>query len=120
VSYLWCIIRGSLQREQILRNVKNLNDVFLLERGHKGNGVMFFLYGAVCWQLWLNRNDWVFRDRIISSPHLVIYKLLFFMQRWTILSMGGGGIGSDWRSLLRGLGRVWLGAGRWWVLDDGA
>jgi hypothetical protein len=47
-SYLWCILRDSLQWERIPRSVKKINDVFLLERGHKGNGVLFFLFGAVC------------------------------------------------------------------------
>jgi hypothetical protein len=87
-SHLWCIIRDNLQWERTPRSVKGFNDSFLLERGHKGNGVLFLLFGAVCWSLWLNRNDWTLRNRLISSPRSVIYKFLFFMQRWTSLSTG--------------------------------
>jgi hypothetical protein len=79
-SYLWCVIRDSLQWVQTPKSVKYFNDNFLLGRGRKGNGVFFFLFGIVCWLLWLNRNDWMFRNRLISSPCLVIYKLIFFMQ----------------------------------------
>jgi hypothetical protein len=30
----------------------------------------------------------VFRNRLVSSPRSVIYKVLFFMQRWTGFSTG--------------------------------
>jgi hypothetical protein len=30
--------------------------------------VLWFLFGNVCWTLWLNRNDFIFNNRIISSP----------------------------------------------------
>jgi hypothetical protein len=40
----------------------------------------------VWWTLWLNRNDLVFRNKLVSSPNAVLHKLLIFMQRWTILS----------------------------------
>jgi hypothetical protein len=40
--------------------------------------------GAVCW---LKRNDFLFRNRLIPNPNAILYSLLFFMQRWTILSL---------------------------------
>jgi hypothetical protein len=40
-SYMWCIIRDTLQWEQSLRSMKDFNDVFLLERGIKGMGRCF-------------------------------------------------------------------------------
>jgi hypothetical protein len=86
--YMWCIIRDSMQWGQIPKNVRDFNDNFLIEREHKRNGELFFLFGAVCWSLWLNRNDWVFRNRLVSSLRSVIYKLFFFMLRWTIMSTG--------------------------------
>jgi hypothetical protein len=33
---------------------------------------LFFLFGAVCWTVWLNRNDFVFKNKII-------YKFLSLM-----------------------------------------
>jgi hypothetical protein len=49
---------------------------------YNGNGVLFFLFGAVCWSLWLNKNDWMFRNMLISSPRSVIYKLIFFGEAY--------------------------------------
>jgi hypothetical protein len=36
--------------------------------------------------MWLNKNNWVFRNKLVSSPNTILHKLLFFMQRWLILS----------------------------------
>jgi hypothetical protein len=69
-----------LNWKQTPKSVKDFNDNFLLARGQKGNGVLFFLFGVVPWSLWLNRNDRVFRNRLISSSHSVVYKLFFIMQ----------------------------------------
>jgi hypothetical protein len=81
--------------------VKDFNDNFFLERGHKENGVLFFLFGIICLTLWLNRNDWVFRDMLmISSSREIIFKVIFFFcnegqlgaQGWNRLR---------WRGLLK-------------------
>jgi hypothetical protein len=56
----------------------------LLERGNKWNSSLLFLVGTVCWTLWLNRNNCIFRDKLISSLKTIIFKLIFFMQWWKI------------------------------------
>jgi hypothetical protein len=56
-SYIWCIIRDSMQWGQIPKSVRDFSDNFLWKGGIKGIGVLFFLFGAVCWSLWLNRID---------------------------------------------------------------
>jgi hypothetical protein len=67
--------------------VKEFNEECLCQRGDKRNGVLFFLLGAVCWTIWLNRNDLVFKNKIIPTPNTILYKLVSFMQRWIILSL---------------------------------
>jgi hypothetical protein len=47
--------------------------------------LLFYLFGIVCWTLCVNRNDWIFRDKPISSSRAIIFKL-FFMQWWEITS----------------------------------
>jgi hypothetical protein len=39
--YIWCIIGDSLQWGHIPKSVRDFNDNFLLERGHKQNGGCF-------------------------------------------------------------------------------
>jgi hypothetical protein len=65
------------------------DDSFFLERGHKNNSLLFYLFGTVCWTLWLSRIDWIFRDKLISSPRAITFRLFSFMQRWKIISTGG-------------------------------
>ncbi len=48
--------------------------------------MLFLLFGAVCWTVWLNRNDFVFKNKIILNPNGILYMLLSFMQWWTVLS----------------------------------
>jgi hypothetical protein len=52
--------------------------------GGKWNGKLIFLFGAISWTLWLNRNDLVFNSKIISTPGALIYKCVFFLQHWVI------------------------------------
>jgi hypothetical protein len=67
---------------------------FLIREGHKRNSLLLFLLGTPYWTLWLNRNEWIFRDTLISSPREIICRLIFFMQRWRIISSG-----KEWRAL---------------------
>jgi hypothetical protein len=60
--FIWSVIKDALNWTKIPKSWKDFNDNFLLERGHKMNSVILFLLGTVCWTLWLNRNDWVFRE----------------------------------------------------------
>jgi hypothetical protein len=87
-GFVWSVIKEGVGWGRSPKSVKEFNDEFLLERGRKDNGRVFFLFGAVCWTLWLNRNDWVFRNKLVSSPNANLHKLIFFMQRWVILSSG--------------------------------
>jgi hypothetical protein len=69
------------------KSLIDFNDNFVLERGHIRNNLLFFLFGTVCWTLWLNRNNWIFRDKLISSPRAIIFRLISFMQQWKIISL---------------------------------
>jgi hypothetical protein len=73
--------------DAILKGVKFFveNFMFLGEGGGgKWNGKLIFLFGAISWTLWLNRNDLVFNSKIISTPGALIYKCVFFLQHWVI------------------------------------
>jgi hypothetical protein len=51
---------------------------FLIREGNKRNSLLLFLLGTPYWTLWLNRNEWIFRDTLISSPREIICRLIFF------------------------------------------
>jgi hypothetical protein len=47
---------------------RDFRENYVGNRGGRGMGLVWFLFGAVCWTLWLNHNDFVFNNKIISSP----------------------------------------------------
>jgi hypothetical protein len=85
-AFIWSVIKEGLNWERLSRSVKKFNDECLLQRGDKLNSMLFFLFGEVCWTIWLNRNDFIFKNKIIPNPNAILYRLLYFMQRWTTLS----------------------------------
>jgi hypothetical protein len=42
------------------------------------------LFGTIVWTLWLNRNDVVFNNLVVSSPRAVIFRLISFLQHWMV------------------------------------
>jgi hypothetical protein len=70
-----------------------------LIRESKGVRVMWFLFRIVCWTLWLNRNDYIFNSKIISSPCVIIFRLISFLQHWMAASLGAD------RAMLEQMGR---------------
>jgi hypothetical protein len=51
--------------------------------GKSGISVMCFLFGAI-WTFCLNRNDCDFNNLIISCPHVIILRLISFLQHWMV------------------------------------
>uniref|UniRef100_A0A0A8XTB9 Uncharacterized protein n=1 Tax=Arundo donax TaxID=35708 RepID=A0A0A8XTB9_ARUDO len=45
----------------------------------KENKLMNIVLGAVCWSLWLMRNDLVFQNKLCSSPQAVVYRVILFL-----------------------------------------
>jgi hypothetical protein len=67
-------------------SVYNKNFMFL--RGDKRNGKLIFMFEAISWALWLNRNDLIFNFKIILTPKALIYKCISFLQHWVIAVTG--------------------------------
>jgi hypothetical protein len=70
--HVGCDKRGIILGEKF-RGVKDFNDNFLLGRGNKKYSVLFFLLGATCWTLWLNKNDYIFNQKLISSARSIFF-----------------------------------------------
>jgi hypothetical protein len=49
---------------------------------------MWFLFGAIFWTLWTNRNDFMFKNKLISSPLAFGFKLLSFLQHGMVVTGG--------------------------------
>jgi hypothetical protein len=60
------------------KSVKKFMENFMFLRGDRRNGKLIFLFGAISWTMWLNRNDLVFNFKIISTPGALTYKCFFF------------------------------------------
>lgn len=60
----------------------------MLKKKLKTNLTIVFV-AWFCWGIWLNRNEWVFENKIAKSPLQVVYKALAWVQRWKLLQMEG-------------------------------
>jgi hypothetical protein len=76
------------QWSDVPRSVWDFRENYVRNRGGREMGLVWFLFGAVCWTLWLNRNDFIFNNKIISSPRALIFHLTSLMQHWMIASTG--------------------------------
>jgi hypothetical protein len=69
VVFVWAVIRDGLKWRNAPKSVMDFRENFLQARGNKGlGGVAVLIWVCVCWVLWLNRNDCVFNNKIVSSP----------------------------------------------------
>lgn len=88
-TLLWTIVRDMVNWNE---NPDSSESFFRLSLRSNINGTkisrknMLVLYGAIAWALWKIRNDLVFNDIIVSSVNELIFKSIFFVQKWTSLS----------------------------------
>jgi hypothetical protein len=87
-QFLWEVIREGMNWTASPYSVQDFNDNLFLERGVIEIVFLFFLFDVVCWSIWLNRNDWVFNQKLISSPRAIVFRFLSFLQLWMITFTG--------------------------------
>jgi hypothetical protein len=49
--FVWVVLRDGMKWRGIPRSMGGFKENFLLVRGHKGVGVLWFLFGSICWTL---------------------------------------------------------------------
>jgi hypothetical protein len=64
-----------------------MNDIYnkLVEGSNRENRYFVFLFGCLAWSLWLIRNDLIFKNLVVTSPDIYIFRTISFMQKWSIL-----------------------------------
>jgi hypothetical protein len=43
-------------------------------------------FAAICWVLWLNRNDVVFQNLVANSHLQVLFRTTYWIRQWSMLS----------------------------------
>lgn len=87
--FVWCMCRDVLGWDQI---PLNFDDFFLLANLRavlKQMNIKIALLAAVCWTLWITRNNMVFRDKLIYSPLMLPFQINSFLLQWMPLIKGG-------------------------------
>jgi hypothetical protein len=80
----WSIIRYVLEWSGLPVCMEDLIGK-LIEGTNITNIIFIFMFGCLAWSHWLIRNDFVFNEVITSSPDVVIFRTISFMQKWKIL-----------------------------------
>ena len=79
---MWCICRDVLNWNVIPRC---FDDFFLLcssDTNPSSIRVCMSMLAAVCWNLWLTRNNMVFRDRLLYSPLTLAFQIASNLLQW--------------------------------------
>jgi hypothetical protein len=84
VVFMWAVMRDARNWSSCPRFVIGFKDFFFTKLGIGKTRVIWFLFGAICWTLWLNRNDFIFSNKLISSPRAIIFKMLSFLQHMMV------------------------------------
>jgi hypothetical protein len=70
---------------------------------------------AMCWVLWLNRNDVVFQSRVTNSCLQVLFRGTFWIRQWSMLSEEEEGRNmKEGCRRLEGLALQFFGYSWWW------
>jgi hypothetical protein len=75
--FVWAVLLDGLGWSDVLNSVWYFKENYIGNRGGRGVGLVWFLFCDVCWTLWINRNDLVFNNKIISSPRALIFSHFF-------------------------------------------
>lgn len=67
------------------RNVTHMFRSWLRCLDKKMRAFILFGVAALCWALWLYRNDMVFNKRNMSSPMQVMYSCIHWLRTWSTL-----------------------------------
>lgn len=66
-------------------SVEDFQEHFLECADKNNKKFLIFLFGCVAWSLWLIRNEFVFRNVVVSSPDVSIFRVISFMPKWEVL-----------------------------------
>jgi hypothetical protein len=75
-EFQWVVIRDGLKWFSYPWSMQDFSENFLTEWEKSEISVMWFLFGAILWILWFNRNDCVFNNLVIFSPRAVIFRMV--------------------------------------------
>ena len=85
-QFAWCFCRDSFDWSCSPLSVENFQEQFLESADKKNRAFLCFLFGCVAWSLWLIRNEFVFRNVLVSSPDVCVFRIISFMQKWEVLT----------------------------------
>lgn len=79
----WCVISDALGWQSSPFSFDHFFHLVIGRAGRKRNRILVCVL-AVSWQLWLVRNGVVFREKVVHSPLIIVFGILFLTQ-WKIL-----------------------------------
>ena len=78
--FVWVFLKEALSLERAFSSrAELLNLVLVKKKGLDRTNLLFVCAGAM-WTLWKTRNDLVFNDKLISSPMVLMYKLVALLK----------------------------------------
>uniref|UniRef100_J3L6R6 Reverse transcriptase zinc-binding domain-containing protein n=1 Tax=Oryza brachyantha TaxID=4533 RepID=J3L6R6_ORYBR len=85
-KFMWCLVRDVFDWQLAPNDLEMFFYLVVDRRTDKQSRVVLMLLGACCWSVWLIRNDMVFREKLVSSPCIIIYRVVSFLSQWRVLA----------------------------------
>lgn len=83
-SLIWCICRDALGWGVLPRS---FDEFFRLcsNHIHLSSEALSALLVAICWSLWITRNNMIFRSKLLYSPLTLPFQIISFLLQWEAL-----------------------------------
>jgi hypothetical protein len=78
------VIQIALNLDFIPKSIGELCDRWLNKSKDRISNLMIFGCGAVFWAIWRTRNHWLFGDKILLDPAIIIFLCCFWLDSWAI------------------------------------
>jgi hypothetical protein len=82
--FVWRVIQIALNLDFIPKSIGELCDRWLNKSKDRISNLMIFGCGAVFWAIWRTRNHWLFGDKILLDPAIIIFLCCFWLDSWAI------------------------------------
>lgn len=83
-TFAWCVCRDALDWGRIPFNFEDFFRLYGFDTS-KTSRLNTMILAALIWTLWSARNDMIFRNKLISSPLIISFRLIGFLLQWKIL-----------------------------------
>uniref|UniRef100_J3KXC4 Reverse transcriptase zinc-binding domain-containing protein n=1 Tax=Oryza brachyantha TaxID=4533 RepID=J3KXC4_ORYBR len=83
--FMWCVCKLAFCWNTRPNSFEHFYQLCIRRAGNRNSRWGTTLLAAVSWSLWNTRNDMIFRNKIVSSPVTIIFRIICLLRNWRTL-----------------------------------